>query len=157
MVKKLSRFSVIMIVVAAVGIVFSIVGFFVPWFNFVSELGPRRYGLFEHVIEIDFPIQLLQSFAVITLIFASVACAFFVLHSLCVVKIKWAYRITCAVIVILFAILTFIFSIVVTKEYRLYYVGVPLMGGVVPSIGAWFLTFGTIISCIPLLFNRRKK
>lgn len=157
MVKKLNRFSVFMIALAGIGIIFSIVSFFVPWFTFNTEVGSCRYGLFEYVLEIDFPIALLQSFAIITVIFASAAYSLFVLHSLNVVKIKWAYRIACAVTVTLFAVLTFIFTIAVVKEYHSNYFGIPLMGGVIPSIGAWFLPFGTIISCIPLLFNRQKK
>lgn len=154
--KKLNRFSVIMIVVAALGVVFSIVGFFVPWFTFNTEMGLCRYGLFEHILEIDFPIPLLQSFAIITLIFDSVACALYVLYSLYFIKIKWAYRIACAAMVILSAVLMFIFAIMVTKEYGLHYSGIPLMGGVILSIGPWFLLLGAMITCIPILFYRRK-
>lgn len=152
--KKWNHFSVILIAVAAVGIIFSIVSFFVPWFTFNTEVSPCRYGLFEHIFEIDFPVSLLQSFAIITVSFASVAYALFVLHALGVVKIKLAYRFACAVIVTLFAVLTLVFTMVVAEEYHANYFGIPLMGGVIPSIGAWFLAIGAIISCIPLLFNK---
>lgn len=141
-----------MIVVSAVGVVFSIVSFFVPWFTFNTEMGPCRYGLFEHLFEINFPIPLLQSFAFITLLFASATCVLFVLHSLGVIKIKLVYRIAGVVMITLLAMLTFIFTVLVTKQYQSHYVGIPLMGGVIPSIGAWFLLFGAIMSCNLLLF-----
>lgn len=155
--KKSNCFSGIMIAVAAIGITFSIVGLFVPWFSYATEMSFRSCGLFEPICEIDFPIQLLQSFAIITLVLALAACILFVLHSSDVIKIKWAYRIIYAAIVTLFAVLTLIFTTVVAKEFNANYMGIPLMGRIVTHAGALFLPLGAIVTGIPLLFNIRQK
>ena len=155
MTKKLNRFSVSMILVATIGFVLSIVGLVLPWFTIRNEMRSYGYGLFENFLKTEFPIEVLQSFAIVTLILAVAACIVFVLCSLGIIKIKRIYRIVYAVVVILFALLTFNFTIVVLKDYYAHYVGIPLMGEPQPNIGAFLLSFGAMITTIPLFCNKK--
>ena len=154
---KMNRISVIKIVVAVVSVIMAIVGIFVPWFATETEHPHYKgsmYGLFKQFRETDFPLGVLQAFALITLILSIAACVICILKSIGIIKIKQLFCIICAVIVIFFAVLTFIFDIVVAKQYGIMFSGMPSLY-FVPSVGAYLLAIGSIMASSPLFFGNK--
>ncbi|MCH5152649.1 MAG: hypothetical protein J1F68_01640 [Clostridiales bacterium] len=154
---KINRISVIKIVVAIVGVIIAIVGIFVPWFAAETEhplYKGSMYGLFKQFRETDFPLEVLQSFALISLILSVATCVICILQPIGIIKIKQMFRIICAIIVLLFAVLTFIFDIVIAKQYGIMFSGLPSLC-FVPSAGAYLRTLSGIIVSVPLLCGNR--
>ncbi len=153
---KLNLLQIILLCVAAVGVILAIVGIAVPWYTGKLEtlLGgtSESYGLFaEYAKETDISIALVQAFAIITLIFTVAACLVMALNSLGVVKIKWLIRVICAAVVIVFAVLTLIFAIVYGNQFST--AGV-LSTELAASAGAYLLPIGSIITAVPLFLGK---
>lgn len=151
--KNISMIQIVLICVAAVGLILAIVGIAVPWYTLKAESivgsGAENFGLFaDYGSGTDMSIALVQSFAIITLILTIAACVVLSLNLLGVVKIKWIYRVICAAVVIVFALLTLIFAIVYANQY-----GSAEMFGAKMSFtagaGAYLLPIGAVISLCP--------
>ena len=156
---KLNTLGIILLAVAVVGVVLAVVGIAVPWFvaSAKSALGSSSsttYALFADYSDgSDFPIAVVQAFAIVTLVLAVVACAVLALNTLGIVKVKWLYRVICAAIVIICAILTFVFALVFAGQYE-------NVSGALGSLafdasaGSYLLPIGAIVASVPLVFNK---
>lgn len=156
---KLSTLGIVLLAVALLGVILAVVGIAVPWFatqstNIISGDNTESYGLFAEYLESDFPIALVQTFAIISLVLAVAACAVLALNTLGVVKVKWLYRVVCAAVVILFAVLTFIFALVFANQYGSIDFGALGNASFVASAGSYLLPIGTLLTGVPLVFNK---
>ena len=153
---KLNVLGLVLICVAAAGLVLAIVGIAVPWYSgkietFVGGTS-ESFGLFAKYPEVDLPVALVQSFAIITLVLTAAACATVALNSLGVVKVKWLIRVICAAVVILFAVLTFVFALVYGNQFAT--AGVLGSTNLAANAGAYLLPIGAIVSAVPLFFGK---
>ena len=156
---KLNILSIVLLAVALVGVILAIVGIAIPWFiaegkSALGSSSSTTYGLFAEYAEgSDFPIAVVQAFAIITLILSVVACAVLALNTLGIVKVKWLYRVICAAIVIIFAILTLAFALVFAGQYE-------NVSGILGSLtfdasaGSFLLPIGAIVASVPLVFGK---
>ena len=156
---KLNTLGIVLLVVAVVGVILAVVGIAVPWFVQKGEVvmlgsSTKNYGLFADYAEgSDFPIAAVQAFAIITLILTVAACAVLALNSLGIVKVKWLYRVICACVVILCAVLTFIFALVFAGQYE-NFAGKVSSWEFNASAGSYLLPIGAIVASVPLFFGK---
>ena len=157
--KKLNILGIVLIAVAVVGVVLTIVGIAIPWFatQAKSVIGnsTESYGLFAENLDGDFPIAVVQAFAIISLILAVAACALHTVNTLGLVKVKWIYRVICAALVIVCAILTLVFAIVFANQYSGASLGNIASVEFVTSAGSYLLPIGAIVASIPLFFGKK--
>ena len=157
---KLGLFGIIMLAVAAVGVVLAVVGLCIDWFTSTVEvLGKSTsegVALFEDGLDklADFPVAAVQAFAIIGLIFAVVSCAAFVLNAFGVVQVKGIVKLIVAVLTIVMAILAIVFAFVFAGQVG----GVDAgdFGGVSFTVGAgaYLLAIGSVMSGVALLLQR---
>ena len=157
--KKLNLMSIILLAVAAVGLVLAIVGLAVPWYaataTVLGKSDTTTFGLFSDKLSgSDFPIACVQAFALITFIFAVAACAVLALNTLGIFQVKWLYRVICAGVVILFAVLTFIFGLVFAGQFEGGSIGGLASADFAASAGVYLLAIGAIAVSVPLFLNK---
>ena len=156
---KLNVLQIVLICVAVVGVILAIVGIAVSWYSYtVTSLGSHteNYGLFAKEFndtDVGFPIGVVRAFGIISLILTVAACAVMCLNSLGLVKIKWLYRVICAAVVILFAVLTFIFGLVYAGKFN-DKMGYGDVAKFAASAGAYLLPIGSIITAVPLFLGK---
>lgn len=157
--KKLNILGIVLIAVAVVGIVLAIVGIAIPWFTTQTKTlvgdNAKTYGLFAEKLDGDFPIAVVQAFAIISLILAAAACTLLALNTFGLVKVKWLYRAILAGLVVVCAILTLVFAIVFANQYG--GAGISGVASVefVTSAGSYLLPIGAILAGLPLLVGRK--
>ena len=170
-VKKKTRLGVIDIVlmaVAAVGLALTIVGVCIPFFSQVSEgfgeSSTESYGLFadfewrEGVMgdDLKFGIEVVQAFALLSLIFAAIACAVLVLGKLGILKLNGLFRIILAAVGLVMAALSITFAAVYAGQFG----GIDAgdFGGTdfIAAAGAYLVMAGGIVSNLALLVGKTK-
>lgn len=157
--KKIDVLSIVLIAVAVVGLILAVVGIAIPWFemqgNSIVGNKSNTYGLFADYGDPDFPVALVQAFAIISLVLAVAACAVFALNTFGVVKVNWLIRLILAGLTVVCAILTLVFALVFASKYVDVSLGNIASLKCVANAGAYLLPIGTIFACVPLVFNRK--
>ena len=158
--KKLNILSIILLAVSLVGVILAVVGIAIPWFvsegTLLGNSSSTNYNLFaEFKGEPDFPIAAVQAFAIITLILAVLACIVLTLNSLGIVKVKWLYRVICAALVVVCAILTLVFAIVFADKYFNNVSNALGSASFNASAGSYLLPIGAIVASVPLVIGRK--
>ena len=150
--KKLKTFDLVLLIVAALGLILAIVGLAVPWFTSKVDAGvlgskSESAGLFGFEdAHSDFPLAAVQAFALISFFFAVAVCALFALQTLGVFKLPAIGRYIAAGVTLLFALLTMIFALVFAGQYG------SMAGGAITfttNAGCYLLLVGALASCVP--------
>lgn len=153
------------ILLAAAGLVFAVIGLFIPWMgrSVGSELldkseGFDSYGLFsENLKGADFPVGLVQAFAIIGAVLALVCVAGVVIKAAKAAKINGLVSLLISIATIAVGVLVAVFSYILAGDLSVS----ATIGDVsladttaYPIVGMYFCAIGTVVSGVMMLLKR---
>lgn len=157
--KKLSILNIILLAVEAVGLILAIVAVCVPWFasdtTVLGHTEMHAYGLFEIEKDAsDFPLSVVQAFAIIGLIAAIAAAAVYCLEEFGILKFGKIVNIVIAVAVALLAILAMVFALVYVGQFGKVSAGGLASAEAVAHAGCYLLLAGGLFTAVPLALRK---
>lgn len=166
--KKIGLFDLLMILMAAVGLVLAVVGICVPFFTQTTStaLGdpePVNMGLFddyellEAVMDGSLTIALVRAFAIISLVLTVIAAALVILGKFGVIRFKGLFKLLFAILVIVIAALVVTFAATYAAQSPLNAdAGVLGSTSFLASTGAYLVMAGGVVSGVALLVSKLK-
>ena len=148
--KKIGILSIVLLAIAAAGVVLAVVGVAIPWFSATVLSKTETTGLFEEgladlgKLAEAVPIAAVQAFALITLILGAVACVATLLQVLGVVKLKFLPRLICVVLVVTCAVIALALGLSFASQLK--------FDG---AAGIYLLAIGGIVAGVPLLLAKK--
>ena len=149
--QKLSILSIVLLAVAAAGVVLAVVGVAIPWFSTTLGTKTTPYGLFNETLanlaevaqkadQLNIPLASVQAFGLITLILGAITCVATLLQVFGVVKLKLLIRIICVALVVACAVIALALALSLANVLKL--------DG---AAGIYLLLIGGIVAAVPLL------
>lgn len=155
--KKISLVSLILLAVAAVGLILAIVGICIDYFAIAVGDKSTLYKLFvdENVFTLgiakaDMSIAVPQAFAILSVIAAAACTAITVLNALGIVKLKFFVKLIVCAVAVVFAVLALSLGFAYIGQYAGEFAGHKLNTCALAA-GGWLLPIGTIVSAVPAL------
>lgn len=166
--KKVGLFDLLMMLMAAVGLILAVVGICVPFFTQVSKTlfgdpEPLNMGLFddysalEAVMDGNMTITLVMAFAIVSLVLTALATALVILGKLGVLRFKGLIKLLFAIVVIVIAALVITFAATYAAQSPLNLDGGDLVStSFLPATGAYLVMAGGVVSGVALLVSKVK-
>ena len=157
--------DLVFILLAAAGLVFAVVGLFIPWMgrsvgSEVLETSENvdSYGLFSDGLKgADFPVGLVQAFAIIGAVLALVCVAGVVIKAAKAAKINGLVSLLISIATIAVGVLVAVFSYILAGDLS----ASATIGDVsladttaYPIVGMYFCAIGTVVSGVMMLLKR---
>ena len=166
--KRIGLFDMLMMIMAAVGLVLAVVGICIPFFTMNTTVlngeNVTNFGLFDDYAAIELAMEeggltigLVQAFAIVSLVLTVLATLIVILGKLGILRFKGILKLIFAILVIVIAALVITFAATYASQY--------VISGSIGSLagnsfnagtGAYFVMAGGVVAGVALLVSKLK-
>ena len=159
---KLDTKTIGMIAIGILGVLFAVVGLFLPWFassassNVLGGGITQWYGLFSDLgaVKTDFPFVMIQIFGIVAAAFSIIGIVALIIKSLGIAKIGGLVKLILSALIIALGVLAIVFSFIYAGNYGggLDF-GDLARAGFSVAVGVFFTGIGSAVTGVMLLFK----